>query len=65
MGAYDDAEVSKLGGTFLLTKLNEICSKNKFRLNRNSSLCIFRKKSATQLNKVKKGLQRLLKQYDL
>ena len=48
MGAYDDAEVSKLGGTFLLTKLNEICSKNKFRLNRNSSLCIFRKKSATQ-----------------
>ena len=65
MGAYDGAEVCELVGTFLLDKINEICNKSNIGLYRDDGLSIFRKKSGTQLEKMKKKLQRLSKEYDL
>ena len=65
MGAYDGAEVCELVGTFLLEKISEICNKSNIGLCRDDGLSIFRNKSGTQLEKMKKKLQRLFKEYDL
>ena len=65
MGAYDGAEVCELVGTFLLGKISEICNKSNTELYRDHGLSIFRNKSGTQLEKMKKKLQRLFKEYDL
>ena len=65
MGAYDGAEVCELFGTFLLEKISEICNKSNIGLYRDDGLSIFRNKSGTQLEKMKKKLQRLFKEYDL
>ena len=65
MSAYDGAEVCELVGTFLLEKISEICNKSNIGLYRNDGLSIFRNKSGTQLEKMKKKLQRLFKEYDL
>ena len=65
MGTYDGAEVCKLVGTFLLEKISEVCNKSNIGLYRDDGLSIFRKKSGTQLEKMKKKLQRLFKEYDL
>ena len=65
MGAYDGAEVCELVGTFLLEKISEICNKSNIGLYRGDGLSIFRNRSGTQLEKMKKKLQRLFKEYDL
>ena len=65
MGAYDEAEVCELVGTFLLEKISEICNKSNIGLYRDDGLSIFRNKSDAQLEKMKKKLQRLFKEYDL
>ena len=65
MGAYDEAEVCELVSTFLLEKISEICNKSNIGLYRDDGLSIFRNKSDTQLEKMKKKLQRLFKEYDL
>ena len=65
MGAYDGDEVCKLVGTFLLEKISEICNKSSIGLYRDNGLSVFRSKSGTQLEKIKKKLQRLFKEYDL
>ena len=65
MGAYDGAEVCELVGTFLLEKISEICDKSNIGLYRDDGLSTFRNKSGTQLQKMKKKLQRLFKEYDL
>ena len=65
MGAYDGAEVGELVGTFLLEKICEICNKSNIGLYRDDGLSVFRNKSGTQLEKMKKKLQRLFKEYDL
>ena len=65
MGAYDGAEVCELVGTFLLEKISEICNKSNIGLYRDDDLSIFRNKSGTQLEKMKKKLQRFFKEYDL
>ena len=65
MGAYDGAEVCELVGTFLLEKISEICNKSNVGLYRDDGLSIFGNKSGTQLEKMKKKLQRLFKEYDL
>ena len=65
MGAYDGAEVCELVGTFLLEKISEICNEGDIGLYRDDGLAIFRNKSGTQLEKIKKKLQRLFKEYDL
>ena len=65
IGAYDGAEICELVGTFLLEKISEICNKSNIGLYRDYGLSIFRNKSDTQLQKIKKKLQRLCKEYDL
>ena len=65
MGAYDGAEVCELVGTFLLEKISEICNEGDIGLYRDDSLAIFRNKSGTQLETIKKKLQRIFKEYDL
>ena len=65
MGGYDGAEVCELVGPFLLEKISEICNKSIIGLYRNDGLSIFRNRSVTQLEKMKKKLQRLFKEYDL
>ena len=51
--------------TFLLEKISEICNKSNIGLYRDDGLSIFKNKSGTQLEKMKKKLQRLFKEYDL
>ena len=53
---------SKLVGTFLLEKISEICNEGDIGLYRDDGLAIFRNKSGTQLEKIKKKLQRLFKE---
>ena len=65
MWAYDSAEVCELVGTFLLEKISEICNEGDIGLYRDDGLAVFRNKSGTQLEKIKKKLQRLFKEYDL
>ena len=64
-GAYDGAEVCELVCTFLLEKISEICNESNIGLCRDDSLSLSRNKSGTQLEKIKKKLQRLFKEYDL
>ena len=63
MRVYDGAEVWELVGTFLLEKIIEICNKSNIGLYRDDGLSIFRNKNDTQLEKIKKKLQRLFKEY--
>ena len=65
MGAYDGAEVCELDGAYLLEKIGEICNEGDVGLYRDDGLAVFRNKSGTQLEKIKKKLQRLFKEYDL
>ena len=65
IGAYDDAELCELVGIFLSEKISEICNEGDIGLYRDDGLAIFRNKSGTELEKIIKKLQRLLKEYDL
>ena len=65
IGAYDGAEVCELVGTFLSEKISEMCNGGDIALYRDDGLGIFRNKSGTHLQKIKKKLQRLFKEYDL
>ena len=49
----------------LLEKICEICNEGDIGLYSDDSLAIFRNKSGTQLEKAKKKLQRLFKEYNL
>ena len=53
MGVYDDAQVCKLVGTFLLEKIREIWNKVDIGLHRNDGLAVFRNKTGTHLEKIK------------
>ena len=64
MGAFNGAEVCELVGTFLLEKI-EVCNEGDIGLYRDDGLAIFRNKCGTQLEKIKKRLQRLFKENDL
>ena len=57
MGAYDGAEVCELVGTLLLEKISEICNKCDIGLYRDDGLAVFRNKSGTHLEKIKKELR--------
>ena len=50
---------------FLLEKISEICNESNIGLYSDGGLSLFRNKSGTQFEKIKKKLQRLFKQYDL
>ena len=65
MGAYDGAEVCKLVGTFLLNKISEKYDKNSIGLYRDDGLSVFKNKSGTQIEKIKKSLQRAFKDFGL
>ena len=58
MGAYDGAEVCELVGTFLLDKISEKYEKNSIGLYRDDRLSVFQNKSSTQLERIKKNLQK-------
>ena len=55
MGAYDGAEVCELVGTFLLDKICEKYEKNSIGLYRDDGLSVFKNKSGTQLERIKKS----------
>ena len=65
MGAYDGAEVCELVGTFLLDKISEIYEKNGIGLYRDYGLSVFKNKSGTQLERIKKNLQETFKDFGL
>ena len=65
MGAYDGAEVCELVGTFLLDKISEKYEKNSIRLYRDDGLSVFKNKSGTQLERIKKNLQKTFKDFGL
>ena len=65
MGAYDGAEVSELVGTFLLDKISEKYDKNSIGLYRDDGLSVFKNKSGTQLERIKKNLQKTFKDFGL
>ena len=65
MGTYDGAELCKLVGTFLLEKNSAICNEVDIGLYMDDGLAVFRNKNGTKLEKIKKKLQRLFKEYDL
>ena len=65
MGAYDGAEICELVGTFLLENISQICNEGNIELYWDDGLAVFRNKSGTELEIIKKKLQRLFKECDL
>ena len=55
MRAYDGAEACELVGTFLLDKISEKYDKNSIGLYRDDGLSLFKNKSDTQLEIIKKN----------
>ena len=62
MGAYDEAEVCKLVGTFLLYKLSLKYNKNGIGLYHDDGLAIFKNISVPKSKKSKKNIQKLFKE---
>ena len=60
MGAFDGAEACELVGTFLVEKIGEICNEGDIGLYRDDGLAIFRNKSSTQLEKIKKKITKII-----
>ena len=65
MGAYDAAEVCELVGTFLLDRISAKYDKNNIGLHHDDGLSVFKKKSGTQLERIKKNLQKTFKEFGL
>ena len=65
MGAYDRAEVCELVGTFLLDKISEKYEKNSIGLYCDDGLSVFKNKSGTQLERIKKNLQKTFEDFGL
>ena len=63
MGTYDGAEVCDLVGTFLSDKISEKYDKNSVGLYRDDGLSVFKNKSGTQLERIKKNLQKTFKDF--
>ena len=65
VGAYDGAEVCELVGTFLLDKVSEKYEKYSIGLYRDDGLSVFKNKSGTQLERIKKNLQKTFQDFGL
>ena len=65
MGAYDGAEVCELIGIFMLSLLSKHINKNHIGLYRDDGLAILKNTSDPEAEKLKKKLQKLLKENDL
>lgn len=59
MRAYDDAEVCELLRTFLLDKIIEKYGKSRISLYHEDALSVFKNKSDTQIERIKKNFQGL------
>ena len=59
MRAYDDAEVCELLRTFLLDKIIEKYGKSRISLYDEDALSVFKNKSDTQIERIKKNFQGL------
>ena len=64
-GAYGGAEVCGLVGTFLLDKIIKKYDQNSIDLYHDNRLSLFKNKSDTQLEKIKKNLQKTFKDFGL
>ena len=64
-GAYGGAEVCGLVGTFLLDKISEKYYQNSIDLYHDNRLSLFKNKSDTQLERIKKNLQKTFKDFGL
>ena len=64
-GAYGGAEVCGLVGTFLLDKISKKYDQNSIDLYHDNRLSLFKNKSDTQLEKIKKNLQKTFKDFGL
>ena len=64
MGAYDEAEVCELVGTYML-KLSKKYSKNDFGLYRDDGLAVLKNKSGPQSEQVQKNVQKIFKELGL
>ena len=62
MGVYDGAEVCELVETILLNKISEKYDKNNIVTD---GLSVFKSKSGTQLERIKKSLQKTPKDFSL
>ena len=65
MGTYDDGEVCKLVGIFFLDKIVEKCDKSNIALYCDEGLSVYKIKRGTQLEKIKKSLQKTFKNFGL
>ena len=65
VGAYDEAEVCELVGTYMLNVLSKKDHKNDFSLYRNDRLLILKKKSGAQSEQIKKNIQKIFEEHEL
>ena len=65
MRVYDGGEVCELVETFLLDKISEKHDKNSIGLYRDDGLSVFKNKSCIQLERIKKSLQKIFKEFGL
>ena len=65
MGAYDGTELCELVVKFLLDKISEKHDRRYIGLHREDGLSAFKNKSDTQLERIKKSLHEIFKDFDL
>ena len=63
MGCYDGAEIWELVGIFILNKLSNITDKNSIGLYRDDSLSVFDKLSGPQIEKKRKKIMKIFKDF--
>ena len=65
MGAYDGAEVFELVGNYLLYELSKLYEKKDTGLYRDEGLVVFKKKSAPEVEKIKKLIRAIFQENKL
>ena len=65
IGSYDEADVSELGMTFLLNKIGQTSDKNSIGLYRDDKLSVFKNERGSQLERIKKNLQKTFRDFGL
>ena len=65
IGSYDEADVCELGMTFLLNKIGQTSDKNSIGLYRDDKLSVFKNERGSQLERIKKSLQKTFRDFGL